>query len=95
MAHLRSPDDNVTARFRQKPPNGRPATVYPGQPGPTPDTHYDDVRSAVQANIDDASAQARAQHDQGRRPSVTPQAPPFMQHGAKITPIPATGSRER
>jgi hypothetical protein len=94
MAHLRAPDDNVTARFRQKPPNSRPATVHPGQPGPTPDTYYDDVRSAVQANIDEASAQARAQHDRGGKPTVAPQGnEPFMHYGATVTPVAHPGAK--
>ena len=92
MAHLRIKDD-VVARFRQKPPNDRPATVRPGQPGPTTDTHYDDVRSAVTANIDEASAQARAQHDRGKT-SVTPQGnEPFMHYGATVTPVAHPGAK--
>ena len=89
------PNDSV-ARFRQKPPHDRPSSLHPGQPSGSPalDRHRDTTRDAVESNIDDQRAQAAAAHDQGK-PSVTPQAPPFLVHSAKITPIPATGSRER
>ncbi len=99
MAHLQAPDDQVRERFRQPPPNGRPSSLHPAQQPPGPqasDRHYDRTREAVVANIDTAQAQAAAAHDQSHRPTVTPQGnEPFMVHAAKITPIPAIGSRER
>jgi len=96
MANLRINDDSV-ARFRQKPRGDMPQGVHAGQPPgpPAPDRHYDETRAAVESNIDQQRAQAAAAHDQGRRPSVTPQAPPFLIHSAKVTPISNTGSRER
>jgi len=97
MAHLRVADDEVAVRFRQRPRGSLPQNVHPGQPtsAESPDVHYDRTRASEQANIDTAQAQAAAAHDQGGKPTVTPQSPPFLVHSAKITPIPATGSRER
>jgi len=94
MANLRINDDSV-ARFRQKPRGTIPQDTHAGQqpPGaPAPDRHYDETRAAVESNVDQQRAQAAAAHDQSK-PSVTPQAPPFMVHAAKVTPVRHPGSR--
>jgi len=68
MAHLRSPDDNVTARFRQKPPNGRPATIHPGQQPPEPGaTSPISPSASEQRNRDEQRRQ-----ESEREPNIAP-----------------------
>jgi hypothetical protein len=61
MAHLRVSDDNVTARFRQKPPNDRPATVHPGQPLPGASSPISPSAS-TQRNVDQQMREEQETH---------------------------------
>lgn len=68
MAHLRSPDDNVTSRFRQKPQNDRPADVHPGQQPPLPGASSPISPSASEQRSRDEQRRQESE----REPNVAP-----------------------
>ncbi len=68
MAHLRSPDDNVTARFRQKPRGSLPQNVHPGEQPPEPGaTSPISPSASEQRNRDEQRRQ-----ESEREPNVAP-----------------------
>src|ERR1019366_5339219 len=67
MAHLRARDSQVS-RFRQRPPNDRPATVHPGQQPPQPGASSPISPSASeQRNRDEQRRQ-----ESEREPNIAP-----------------------
>ncbi len=71
MAHLRAPDDNVTARFRQKPRGTIPQDVHAGQQPPNQLQNPQPISpsASTQRNVD----QQRREEQEMHSPGVSPQ----------------------
>ncbi len=87
MAHLRAPDDEVAARFRQKPRGTIPQGVHPGQQPPLPGASSPISPSASeQRNRDAERAQEQGLHESTVKPQrVDPKdSPLFTSSGSGV-----------